>query len=262
MISPLAHVDPSAKIGKNVTVYPFAYIDKNVEIGDNCTIMPYASVLDGTRMGTGNTVYQSAILGAAPQDFKFRGDETILVIGNDNTIREKAIVNRATYPDGVTSIGDGNFLLEGVHVAHDTKIGNKCILGNGAKTAGECVIDDKAILGSGVILKHGCHIGSWTLLRDGCRANKDVPPFIVAAHNPIVYYGVNAVLLSKVGEIQENIIDDIAKAYRQIYQSGTTDPYRLLIILFSSRHQGKLDIARTTKQFHRINNPCSRSPAM
>ena len=122
MISPLAHVDPSAKIGKNVTVYPFAYIDKNVEIGDNCTIMPYASVLDGTRMGTGNTVYQSAI--------------------------------------------------------HDT-----------------------AILGSGVILKHGCHIGSWTLLRDGCRANKDVPPFIVAAHNPIVYYGVNAVLLSKVGEI-------------------------------------------------------------
>ena len=150
MISPLAHVDPSAKIGKNVTVYPFAYIDKNVEIGDNCTIMPYASVLDGTRMGTGNTVYQSAILGAAPQDFKFRGDETILVIGNDNTIREKAIVNRATYPDGVTSIGDGNFLLEGVHVAHDTKIGNKCILGNGAKTAGECVIDDKAILGSGV----------------------------------------------------------------------------------------------------------------
>ena len=222
MISPLAHVDPSAKIGKNVTVYPFAYIDKNVEIGDNCTIMPYASVLDGTRMGTGNTVYQSAILGAAPQDFKFRGDETILVIGNDNTIREKAIVNRATYPDGVTSIGDGNFLLEGVHVAHDTKIGNKCILGNGAKTAGECVIDDKAILGSGVILQHGCHIGSWTLLRDGCRANKDVPPFIVAAHNPIVYYGVNAVLLSKVGEIQENIIDDIAKAYRQIYQSGTS----------------------------------------
>ena len=136
MISPLAHVDPSAKIGKNVTVYPFAYIDKNVEIGDNCTIMPYASVLDGTRMGTGNTVYQSAILGAAPQDFKFKGEDTILVIGNDNTIREKAIVNRATYPDGVTSIGDGNFLLEGVHVAHDTKIGNKCILGNGAKTAG------------------------------------------------------------------------------------------------------------------------------
>ena len=122
MISPLAHVDPSAKIGKNVTVYPFAYIDKNVEIGDNCTIMPYASVLDGTRMGTGNTVYQSAILGAAPQDFKFKGEDTILVIGNDNTIREKAIVNRATYPDGVTSIGDGNFLLEGVHVAHDLSL--------------------------------------------------------------------------------------------------------------------------------------------
>ena len=79
MISPLAHVDPSAKIGKNVTVYPFAYIDKNVEIGDNCTIMPYASVLDGTRMGTGNTVYQSAILGAAPQDLSL-----IHIFGNSS----------------------------------------------------------------------------------------------------------------------------------------------------------------------------------
>ena len=95
-------------------------------------------------------------------------------------------------------------------------------MGNGTKTAGNCTLDDKAILGSGVILKHGCHVGGWTLVRDGCRANKNVPPYIVAAHNPISYYGINAVLLSKKGNIPNDILDNIAKAYRQIYQCGTS----------------------------------------
>lgn len=222
MISPLAYVDSEAKIGNNVTIHPFAYIDKNVEIGDNCTVMPYASILDGTRMGTGNTIYQGAIVGATPQDFKFQGDETILEIGDNNTIREKVIINRATYKGGKTVIGNGNFLLEGVHVAHDTKIGNNCVLGNGTKTAGNCLIDSYAILGSGVILKHGCHVGSWALIKDGCRANKDVPPYIVTAHNPITYYGVNAIILAKNGKLPEEVIDNIAKCYRQIYQCGTS----------------------------------------
>lgn len=109
MISPLAYIDPEAKIGKNVTVHPFAYIDKNVEIGDNCTIMPYASILSGTRMGAGNTIYQGAIIGATPQDFKFKGEDTLLKIGNQNTIREKVIINRGTAQSDSTIIGDGNF---------------------------------------------------------------------------------------------------------------------------------------------------------
>ncbi len=222
MISPLAYIHPGAKIGEGVTIHPFAYIDDNVEIGDNCTIMPYASVLNGTRMGRNNIVYQSAIVGATPQDFKFNGDQTELVIGDNNTIREKVIINRATYAGDRTVIGNGNFLLEGVHVAHDNRIGNDCILGNGSRLAGCCVIDDKAILGSGVIIKHGCHVGGWTLVRDGCRANKDVPPYIIAAHNPITYYGINAVLLNKMGKVSEEVVDDIAKSYRQIYQSGTS----------------------------------------
>lgn len=222
MISPLAYVDPDAKIGENVTVQPFAYIEKNVEIGDNCTIMPYASILSGTRMGTNNIVYHGAIVGATPQDFKFKGEDTLLTIGNQNTIREKVIINRGSTTTDCTMVGDGNFLLEGVHLAHDTHLGNNCVLGNGAKTAGNCIIDDFAILGSGVIVKHGCRIGSWALLKDGCRANKDVPPFIVTAHNPITYYGVNAVILSKEDHLQDSVIDDIAKAYRQIYQCGTS----------------------------------------
>ena len=115
MISPLAYVDKEARIGANVTIHPFAYIDKNVEIGDNCTIMPYASILSGTRMGTDNIIYQGAIIGATPQDFKFKGEDTLLKIGNHNTIREKVILNRGTNTTDCTIIGDGNFLLEGVH---------------------------------------------------------------------------------------------------------------------------------------------------
>ena len=222
MISPLAYIDTEAKLGKNVTVHTFAYIDKNVEIGDNCTIMPYASILSGTRMGVDNIVYQGAIIGATPQDFKFKGEDTLLKIGNHNTIREKVIINRGTNTTDCTIVGNGNFLLEGVHLAHDTHLGNNCVLGNGAKTTGNCVIDDCAILGIDVILKHGCHVGSWALLKDGCRANKDVTPFIVAAHNPITYYGINAVILSKEKQLPETIIDDKAKAYRQIYQCSTS----------------------------------------
>ena len=222
MISPLAYIDSSAKIGKNVTIHPFAYIDKNVEIGDNCTIMPYASILSGTRMGTGNVVYQGAIIGATPQDFKYKGEPTLLKIGNNNTIREKVLINRGTNLTDCTLVGDGNFLLESVHLAHDTHLGNYCVLGNGAKTAGNCIIDDHAIVGSEVILKHGCRVGSWALLKDGCRAGRDVPPFIVAAHNPIAYYGINAVILAKEHQLSEEILDDIAKAYRQIYQCGTS----------------------------------------
>ena len=132
------------------------------------------------------------------------------------------ILNRGTNTTDCTIIGDGNFLLEGVHLAHDTHLGSHCVLGNGAKTAGNCIIDDKAILGSEVIVKHGCRIGSWALLRDGCRANKDVPPYIVAAHNPISYYGINALILAKEGHLTENVIDNMAKCYRQIYQCGTS----------------------------------------
>lgn len=223
MISPLAYVDPDAKIGQNVDILPFAYIEKNVVIGDNCTIMAHASILSGTRMGSGNKVYQSAILGATPQDFKFKGEDTILKIGDNNTIREKATINRATNREGITEIGNGCFLMEGVHIAHDTKVGNDCIIGNGSKIAGECILNDKSILSSGVILHQGCRVGSWTMIKGGCRSNKDIPPYIVAAHNPITYYGINAVIMARHG-FNNEIIDNIAKAYRQIYQCSTSLP--------------------------------------
>ena len=134
-ISPQAHVDPKAKIGNNVTIYPFAYIEGDVVIGDDCVIYPYVSIMKGTRLGRGNKVYQNTVLGAEPQDFNYKGEVTALEIGDENIIRENVVINRATYATGKTHIGNRNFLMEGVHISHDTKIGNFNVFGYGTKIA-------------------------------------------------------------------------------------------------------------------------------
>ena len=138
MISPLAYVDPEAKLGKNVTVQPFAYIEKNVEIGDDCVIMSYASILQGTKMGKGNKVHQNAVLGAEPQDFHYTGEESSLIIGDNNDIRENVVISRATFAGNATKIGNGNYLMDKVHLCHDVQINNNCVVGIGTTIAGEC----------------------------------------------------------------------------------------------------------------------------
>lgn len=221
MISPLAYVDAGAKLGANVTVHPFAYIDKHVEIGDNCEILPYASILSGTQMGSGNKVFQGAVVGAVPQDFAYKGEDTILKIGNDNTIRENVVINRATHPEGCTCIGNGNFLHEGVHISHDTRIGNNSVLGYGCKISGNCEIQDCVIFGGGILMSQGCRVGTWSMIQTGSRFRKDIPPYIIAAKEPIEYYGVNAQLLKKQG-FSDKILKHIANAYRIIYHSNTS----------------------------------------
>lgn len=139
-ISPKAVVSPKAKIGNNVKIYPFVYIEDYVEIGDDCVIFPFVSILNGTKMGHTNMVHQGSVLGALPQDFKFTGERTELIIGNNNVIRENVIINRATHEGGQTVIGNENFLMEGVHISHDTKVGDKNVFGYGTKIAGDCEI--------------------------------------------------------------------------------------------------------------------------
>lgn len=129
MISPLAYVDPGAKIGKNVTIQPFAYIEKDVEIGDDCIIMAYASVLNGTRMGKGNKIHHHAVLGSEPQDFHYTGEDSSLIIGDNNHIRENVVISRATFSGNATRIGNENFLMDKVHICHDVQIGNHCVAG-------------------------------------------------------------------------------------------------------------------------------------
>ncbi len=222
MISPLSHVDPSAKIGKDVIIHPFAYIDADVEIGDGCEIKPYASVLSGTRMGKNNKVYQGAIIGADPQDFRWKGEKTYCYIGDNNVIREQVIINRGIHTEGGTRIGDDCFILAETHIGHDSHIVGKCVLGNGVKIAGNVLVDECVILSSAVILHEGARVGKWSLLKGGCRVSSNVPPYVIMAHNPVSYYGVNAVLMRRDGGFAESDIDDAAKAYRHIYQCSTS----------------------------------------
>lgn len=221
MISPLAHVDPSAKIGQNVTIHPFAFIDANVEIGDGCEIMSYTSVIRGTRMGKNNKVYQGSIIGADPQDFRWKGEESYCYIGDNNVIRELVIINRGITSDGGTRIGNDSFIMAETHIGHDTHIVGRCVIGNGVTIAGDAEVGECSILSSGVILHENSKVGSWVLVKGGCRISGNVPPYIIVAHNPVAYFGVNAVILRKHGFTEEQI-DDVAKAYRHIYQTGTS----------------------------------------
>ena len=119
MISPLAHVDPSAKLGKDVIVHPFAFIGKNVEIGDNCTIYPFVSILNGARIGNRNKIYNGAIIAAEPQDFRWKGERSYVEIGDGNEIREQVIINRSIYDGGSTKIGNNSFVMAQTHIGHD-----------------------------------------------------------------------------------------------------------------------------------------------
>lgn len=221
MISPLAHVDPSAKIGRDVTIHPFAFIDANVEIGDGCEIMSYTSVIRGTRMGKNNKVYQGSIIGADPQDFRWKGDESFCYIGDNNVIREHVIINRGIASEGGTRIGNDCFIMAETHIGHDTHIMGRCVIGNGVTIAGDAEVGECTILSSGVILHENSKVGSWVLVKGGCRISGNVPPYIIVAHNPVAYFGVNAVILRKHGFTEEQI-DDVAKAYRHVYQTGTS----------------------------------------
>lgn len=219
MISPLAYIHPEATIGENVEIAPFVYIDRNVVIGNNNTIMSNVSILYGSRIGNSNTIFPGAVIGAIPQDLKFKGEETTAEIGDNNTIRENVTINRGTAAKGKTLVGSNNLLMEGVHVAHDSIICNGCIIGNSTKMAGEIIIDDNAILSGGVLMHQFCHVGGYVMIQGGSRFSKDIPPYIIAGREPITYSGINVVGLRRRGFSNETI-ETIHNAYRIIYQSG------------------------------------------
>lgn len=221
MISPNAHVDPNAKIGANVTIYPFAFIDADVEIADGTVVMPFASIMAGTRIGRSCKIYQGAIIGADPQDFRWKGEKTYCFIGDNTVIRENVIINRGIDPEKGTRIGAGCFIMAKSHIGHDTVIEDKVVVGNGATIAGDVVVDTCSILSSNVILHERSHVGKWAVVKGGCRIGSNVPPFVIIAHNPAEFFGVNAWIMKKHGFGDEEI-DDIAKAYRHLYQSGTS----------------------------------------
>ena len=220
MIHPSALIDPSARIGNNVSIGPFSVIGANVEIGDGTSIGPHV-VIDGpTRIGRDNHIYAFGALGGDPQDKKFHGERSELVIGDRNTIREFVTFNRGTADDaGVTRIGDDNWLMAYVHIAHDCIVGNKTIFANASSLAGHVTVEDYVILGGFTLVHQFCKVGAHAFTSMGSVINRDVPPFVTVAGKYAEPHGINSEGLKRRGFDKDRIMS-IKRAYRTLYKSG------------------------------------------
>lgn len=219
MIDTLARVHPDAKIGKDVTIEAFAFIAGDVVIGDGCWIGPGAVVLDGARIGKNCKIHTAAVIAGLPQDLKFKGEYTTLEMGDNNTVRECATLNRGTASRGKTVIGDNNLLMAYVHIGHDCVVGSNCVLANRTSLGGEVEIGDWAILGGHSAVHQFCRIGSHAMTGGGSLVGKDIPPFVKAGHNPISFIGANFIGLRRRGFTSKQVAD-IQDIFRIIFQSG------------------------------------------
>ena len=218
-ISPMAFVHPEAKLGDNNIIGPFCYIDKNTEIGDNNNLTNSVTIHTGARIGNGNEFFAGASISTKPQDLKFRGEETLCVIGDNNSIRENVTISRGTASKGKTEVGNGNLLMENMHIAHDCEVGNGCIIGNSTKFAGEVVVHDNAIISATVLCHQFCNIGGYVMIQGGSRFSLDIPPYVIAGKEPTRYCGINIIGLRRRGFSNETI-DMIHDTYRIIYAKG------------------------------------------
>ena len=219
MKQPLAYIHPAAKIASNVVIDPFVTIDKNVEIGEGTRIGSNVTILEGARIGKNCTIFPGAVISAIPQDLKFKGEETVAIIGDNTTLRECVTVNRGTASKGKTVVGSNCLIMAYCHVAHDCVIGNNVIMSNATQVAGEVVIDDYAVVGGGALIHQFCHVGSHVMLQGGALVNKDIPPYVKVGRNPISYAGTNSIGLRRRGFTNEKICE-IQEIYRYLYLSG------------------------------------------
>ena len=216
MISPLAYVHPSAVIAESAEIGPFAYIEANVVIGERTVVMANASVMSGARIGDDCKIFPSAVVGAIPQDLKFHGEDTLAIIGNNTVIRECATVHRGTESKGKTVVGNYCLIMAYSHVAHDCLLHDHIIMSNATQLAGEVVVDDYAILGGGSLVHQFTHVGAHSMTQGGTKVNKDIPPFVIAAREPVSFCGINSVGLGRRGYTHEQI-NAIQDVYRIIY---------------------------------------------
>ena len=222
MIHPHAIVDPAAKIGRDVHIGPFSIIGADVEIGDGCWIGPHVVINGPTRLGPGNKIYQFASIGEAPQDLKFDGEPTRLEIGARNTIRESCTFSRGTTGGGgVTRVGDDNFFMAYVHVAHDCRVGNHTIFANNASLAGHVTVEDHAILGGFTGIHQFCRVGAHCMTGIATISFKDIPPYLLVAGNTAVPHGLNVRGLKRRG-FSAAAVDALKRAYKSVYRAGLT----------------------------------------
>lgn len=219
MIHQLSSIHPDAKIGQNVTIGPFVTIDANVEIGDGTIIDSNATIHWGARIGRNCHIHSGAAVGGIPQDLKFKGEETIAIIGDNTSIREFVTIHRGTASKGKTIVGSNCLIMAYCHVAHDCVIGDHVIMSNCAQIAGEVIVGDWAVIGGGALVHQFSLIGKHSMLQGGSLVNKDVPPFSLAGRIPLSYEGVNSVGLMRRGFTRDQV-NEVQEIYRMLYMSN------------------------------------------
>jgi UDP-N-acetylglucosamine acyltransferase len=219
-IHPTAIVADGARIADDVTIGPYSVIGEDVEIGSGTQIGPHVVVNGPTRIGADNRIYQFASVGDDPQDKKYAGEKTTLVIGDRNTIRECCTLSRGTVQDlGETRLGNDNWIMAYVHVAHDCIIGDNCILANNATLAGHVLIGDWVILGGFAGVHQFCKVGAHAFLGMYSAVNRDVPAYTMMYGNPAEAKGINSEGLRRRG-FTPGQIRNIKNAYRVIFRKG------------------------------------------
>lgn len=217
MIHQLSAVDPRAKIGKNVTIDPFSTISSDVEIGDGTWVGSNVTIMDGARIGKNCKIFPGTVISAIPQDLKFEGEDSLVIIGDNTTIRECVTINRGTKALGYTKVGNNCLIMATAHIAHDCIIGDYVIIVNGCGVAGHVEIGDYAIIGGLSAIHQFSRIGKHVMVSGGSLIRKDIPPYIKVAREPMTYAGINSVGLRRRGMSNEKIIE-IQNIYRVIFQ--------------------------------------------
>lgn len=218
-IHPTAIVDSGSEIGANVSIGPFTIIEGDVVISDGCQIGSHVLIHSGTRLGKNCRVFKGAVLATDPQDLKYAGEKTTLEIGDNTTVREFCTLNRGSSHRLKTVIGSKSLLMAYVHVAHDCFIGNNVILANAVNMAGHVTIEDYASVGGMTPIHQFVRIGQHVFIGGGLRVPKDVPPYILAAGEPLTYEGINRVGLSRRGFSAETMLQ-LRRLYKLIYRSN------------------------------------------
>ncbi|MBS1571022.1 MAG: acyl-ACP--UDP-N-acetylglucosamine O-acyltransferase [Bacteroidetes bacterium] len=218
MIHQLAAVDKRAKIGKNVIVEPFTTIAADVEIGEGTWIGPNVTIMDGARIGKNCRIFPGTVISAIPQDLKFDGEDTQVIIGDNSTIRECVTINRGTKALGYTKIGKDCLIMATTHIAHDCILGNNVIIVNGCGIAGHVEIGDYTVMGGLSAVHQFGKIGKHVMISGGTLVRKDIPPYIKVAREPMSYAGINSVGLRR-RDFSNDKIFEIQKIYKFLFQS-------------------------------------------
>jgi UDP-N-acetylglucosamine acyltransferase len=230
-IHPLAFVDPKATLGRDVRIGPFCHVGPEVTIGDNCELISHVTLLGPSVFGAENKFYPNCVLGAAPQDLKYKGGPTRLEVGRGNVFRECVTVHRGTEVDfrsgGVTRVGNNNLIMVGVHLAHDVQLGDNVIIANTVQVAGHVSIEDRAVLSGGTVVAHFSTVGRYSFAAGMTRISSDVPPYMKVSGYELSVRALNTQHLQRWG-FSENSLSSLKQAHRLLFARGDRSAGRIL----------------------------------